>query len=333
MIAMIGRRLALLGPTLLGVVAIVFLAIHLVPGDPATVILGERASAAAKAALRHQLGLDRPLPVQFVDSLWRLLHGDLGRSISTGNPVTYDIAHRFPATLELSAAALAVALAIGVPLGLYAAVHRNSVLDYLMTAGSLAGISMPIFWLGLLFMLVFAGRLHVLPLSGRLDLALDLKPITGFFLVDALLGGHWEALRSACLHLVLPALTLATVPMAIVARMTRGAMLDVLGQDYVRTARAKGLAPAQVHWRHALRNAAIPIVTVTGLQFGGLLSGAVITETIFAWPGIGSLAVQAVFARDFPLLEGCVLVFALCFAAVNLATDLLYLVLEPRLRS
>ncbi|MBM3274191.1 MAG: ABC transporter permease [Candidatus Sericytochromatia bacterium] len=333
MIKLVARRLALLVPILLGVAAIVFAAVRLIPGDPATVILGERATEQAKIALRHELGLDRPILVQFGSYLWDLAHGDLGRSLTTGNPVGYEVVHRFPATFELAVAAMILALAIGVPLGLYAAVRRNSWVDYLATGSSLLGVSMPIFWLGLVLMLVFSAQLRLAPLSGRLDLALDVDAITGLYLVDTLLRGDLAAFRSTLAHLALPALTLATVPLAIISRMTRAAMLEVLGQDYVRTARAKGLDEGKVYWRHALRNAAIPIVTVGGLQFGTLLSGAVITETIFSWPGIGSLAVGAVFSRDFPLLQGCVLLFALTFVLVNLATDLAYQALDPRLRA
>lgn len=332
MIAMLLRRLLLLVPILFGVTVIVFGAVRLVPGDPAQVMLGERASPEAIARVRESLGLDKPLPVQFAVTLDRLAHGDLGRSIVTGAPVTREIGQRFPATVELGAAALAIALAVGIPLGILAAARKNSWIDVLSTSGALVGVSMPIFWLGLVLMLLFSAQLRVLPLSGRLDLALDLAPVTGFYLVDALLRADLAAFRSAVLHLILPALTLATVPMAIIARMTRAAMLEVLGADYVRTARAKGLGERAVVWRHALANAAIPIVTVAGLQLGYLLSGAVITETIFSWPGIGSLAVQSVFSRDFPVLQGCVLVFATCFVLVNLATDLLYTRLDPRLR-
>ncbi|MBM3270770.1 MAG: ABC transporter permease [Candidatus Sericytochromatia bacterium] len=333
MIKVVARRLALLAPILLGVVAIVFAAVRLIPGDPATVILGERATEAAKAALRHDLGLDRPIAVQFAGYLGGLVQGDLGRSLSTGNPVLYEVAARFPATLELALAALALAMLIGVPLGLYAAVRRNSWIDQLATGASLVGVSMPIFWLGLVLMLVFSAQMRVLPLSGRLDLASEVAPLTGLYLLDTLLRGDLPAFRSAALHLALPALTLATVPLAVVGRMTRAAMLEVLGQDYIRTARAKGAGEHRVNWKHALRNAAIPIVTVSGLQAGTLLSGAVITETIFSWPGIGGLAVGAVFSRDFPLLQGCVLVFALTFVLVNLLTDLAYQILDPRLRA
>ncbi len=332
MMAMLLRRLLLLLPVLLGVTVIVFGAVRLVPGDPAQVMLGERASPEAIARVRHDLGLDQPVPVQLALTLGRMARGDLGRSIASGAPVTDEIGRRFPATAELGVAALAIALAIGIPLGILAAARKNSWIDLLSTSLALVGVSMPIFWLGLVLMLLFSAQLRILPLSGRLDITLDLAPLTGFYLVDSLLRADLVAFRSAVTHLILPALTLATVPMAIIARMTRAAMLDVLGADYVRTARAKGLGERVVVWRHALQNAAIPIVTVAGLQLGYLLSGAVITETLFAWPGIGSLAVQSVFSRDFPVLQGCVLVFATCFVLVNLATDMLYTRLDPRLR-
>ncbi len=332
MIAMLFRRLLLLVPILFGVTVIVFGAVRLVPGDPAQVMLGERASPEAIARVRESLGLDKPLPVQFAATVGRMARGDLGRSIVSGAPVTQEISQRFPATVELGGAALAIALIVGIPLGILAAARKNSWIDVLSTSGALVGVSMPIFWLGLVLMLLFSAQLRILPLSGRLDLALDIVPVTGFYLLDSLLRGDFAAFRSAGLHLILPALTLATVPMAIIARMTRAAMLEVLGADYVRTARAKGLGERAVVWRHALKNAAIPIVTVAGLQLGYLLSGAVITETIFSWPGIGSLAVQSVFSRDFPVLQGCVLVFATCFVLVNLATDLLYTRMDPRLR-
>lgn len=332
MLATLIRRSLLLIPILFGVTLIVFAAVRLVPGDPAQVMLGERATPETIAKLRSELGLNRPVVVQFGTYAAGIAHGDLGRSITTGETVSNEIARRFPATIELSLAAMAIALLVGVPLGILAATRRGSWVDVLGTTGALVGVSMPIFWLGLVLMLVFSAFLRVTPLSGRLDLALDVPPVTGFYLLDSLLRGDLAAFGSAARHLVLPAVTLSTVPMAILARMTRAAMLEVLGADYVRVARAKGLSERMVVWRHALGNALIPIVTVAGLQLGTLLSGAVLTETIFAWPGIGSLAVGAVFARDFPLLQGCVLVFATSFVLINLLTDLLYTRLDPRLR-
>lgn len=332
MFALLVRRLTLLIPILFGVTLIVFLAVRMVPGDPAQVMLGERAKPETVAKLRQELGLDRPLPVQFMTYVSGIARGDLGRSISTGEAVTRAIGARFPATIELSLAALAIALLVGIPLGVLSATRKSSWIDVASTSGALVGVSMPIFWLGLVLMLVFSAFLRVTPLSGRLDLALDIPTVTGFYLVDSLLAWDWNAFGSALLHLILPAVTLSTVPMAIIARMTRAAMLEVLGADYVRVARSKGLSERVVIYRHALGNAMIPIITVAGLQLGTLLSGAVLTETIFAWPGIGSLAVGAVFSRDFPLLQGCVLVFATSFVLINLLTDLLYTRLDPRLR-
>lgn len=326
------RRLLLLVPILFGVTLVVFVAVRMVPGDPAQVMLGERSRPETIAQLRTELGLDRPPAIQFGTYVGRLAQGDMGRSIATGDAVSAEIARRFPATVELAAAALAIALLVAVPAGILAATRKGSWVDVLATSGALVGTSMPIFWLGLVLMLVFSAFLRLTPLSGRLDLALDVPAITGCYLLDSLLRGDWPALASSARHLILPALTLSTVPMAVITRMTRAAMLEVLGADYVRVARAKGLAERMVVWRHALSNAMIPIVTVTGLQLGTLLSGAVLTETLFSWPGIGSLAVGAVFSRDFPLLQGCVLVFATCFVLVNLVTDLLYARLDPRLR-
>ncbi len=326
-------RLVSLVPILFGVVLLVFLAVRAVPGDPAQIMLGERATPETLAQLRHELGLDRPVPVQFASYVGQLARGDLGRSIQSGESVAIEIAHRAGATIELSVTALAIALVVGIPLGCLAAVKRNGWVDVAASGVSLVGVSMPIFWLGLLLMLLFAATWRVLPLSGRLDLALDVAPVTGLLTVDTLLQGQREAFVDALRHLVLPACTLATVPLATLVRMTRAAMLEVLGSEHVRAARAKGVPEVLVVLRHALSNAWVPIVTVAGLQLGTLLSGAVLTETLFSWPGVGTLAVGAVFARDFPLLQGCVLVFALTFVAVNWGVDWLYGRLDPRLRS
>lgn len=333
MLGFIVKRLLLLVPILLGVTLVVFAAIHLIPGDPALLMLGEKATPAALEALRHELGLDKPLVVQYLTFLGHLLHGDLGRSVQTGNPVAWEIWDRFPATIELAVAALFVAVGVGVPLGIVAAVRRNSAADYLAMSGSLLGVSMPIFWLGLVFMMIFSAWLGWLPFSQRADILVTTPHVTGLMLIDTLLAHDGWAFQDALAHLVLPAVTLSTVPMAIIARMTRGAMVEVLSSDYIRMARAKGLSEWAVNGRHALKNAAIPIVTITGLQFGMLLSGAILTETIFAWPGIGSLSVGAIFTRDFPVLQGCAVLFAASFVLVNLVTDVLYTLLDPRLRA
>src|SRR5439155_8673318 len=289
---------------LLGVATLVFGFIHLVPGDPVEIMLGESAAAADVAALRHDLGLDRPLPVQYARFLLHAARGDLGRSIAFRAPVTEVIGGRIPATLELAGAALLIALGLALPLGIAAALRPRSAIDRGARAASLAGICLPAFWLGPLLILLFAIRLGWLPVSGRGGLA----------------------------HLVLPALTLGLGMMGILVRLTRASMIAALGEDYVRTARAKGAPGWRIVLVHALRNALPPVATVAGLQAGGPLAGAIITETIFAWPGIGRLAVQAIDARDYPLVQGSVLVVGVTYVAINTATDLLHRVLDPRLR-
>jgi peptide/nickel transport system permease protein len=299
------HRLLLAVPTVFGVITLVFLLIHLIPGDPVEVMLGETARAADKVRLRHQLGLDQPLPVQYAHYLRRLVRGDLGRSLHSGRPVRRMIVARYPATLELSGAALLVALLIAVPLGVLAAARPRSLFDALGRGVAVLGTSMPNFWLGPLLILVFAIGLEWTPVSGRDGLA----------------------------HLVLPAVTLGLGMAAVLTRMLRATLLERLSEDYIRTARAKGASERRVLLQHALRNAALPVVTVLGLQAGALLAGAIITETIFAWPGIGRLTLLAIQTRDYPLVQGCMLVIALSYVAVNLATDLLYGVIDPRLRT
>jgi peptide/nickel transport system permease protein len=333
MLGFIFKRLLLLVPILFGVTLVVFAAIHAIPGDPALLLLGEKATPDALIALRREMGLDKPLVVQYANFMGQLLQGDLGRSVQTGNPVAWELLDRFPATMELAIAALFIAVGVGVPLGILAAVKRNSAIDYAAMSGSLLGVSMPIFWLGLVLMMIFSAWLGWLPFSQRADILLTTPRVTGLMLIDTLLARDLWAFQDAIAHLILPAVTLSTVPMAIIARMTRGTMVEVLSSDYIRMARAKGLGEWAINFRHALKNAAIPIVTITGLQFGMLLSGAIITETIFAWPGIGSLSVGAIFTRDFPVLQGCAVLFALAFVLVNLATDVLYTLLDPRLRA
>jgi peptide/nickel transport system permease protein len=326
------RRLALLVPTLLGMSILTFSLIHLVPGDPAQVMLGERATPEAIANLRLELGLDRPLYVQYGRFLGGLLTGDLGRSLKTREKIVVEMAERFPATFELALAAILFAALFGVTAGILAARWRRSFFDVFVMAGSLAGVSMPIFWLGLLMILLFSVRLGWLPLAGRLDPMLAVPRATGFLLVDTLLAGKPLAFLDALRHLVLPAVVLGTIPLAVIARMTRAAVLDVLTQDYVRTAWAKGLSEARVLLVHVLKNALIPTITVIGLQFGYLLGGAVLTETIFAWPGVGRWLVLAVAARDFRAVQGGVLLLATVFVLVNLLVDLLYAVADPRIR-
>lgn len=330
--AFIAKRLLTLVPTLLGISILVFAMVHLVPGDPAQVMLGERASPASLEALRHQLGLDQPLHVQFGRYLGGLLRGDLGRSIKTHERISVELMDRFPATLELTLASMALAIAIGIAAGVLSATRRGSLVDYLSMTTSLIGVSVPIFWLGLMLILVLALNLGLFPVSGRLSAHLFSTRITGLYLVDSLVTGDLHAFGDALWHLALPALTLGTVPAAVIARMTRSSLLEVLKEDYVRTARAKGLSEWIVVLRHALRNAFIPVLTVISLEFGYLLGGAVITETIFAWPGIGRWLLLAVYARDFRAIQGGVLLIASTFVLINLIADVLYAWLDPRIK-
>ncbi len=330
--AFVLKRLLLLIPTLLGISALVFVMIHLVPGDPAQVMLGERASASSIEALRHQLGLDRPLHVQFGRYIAGLLKGDLGRSIKTRERVSVELLSRFPATIELTLASMALAMIVGISAGLLSAARRGSLLDYFGMIVSLMGVSMPIFWLGLILIMALALAVGLFPVSGRLSSTQFIPSITGLYLVDSLLLGDLRSFGDALWHLVLPGITLGTVPSAVIARMTRSSLLEVLREDYIRTAWAKGLSERVVVLRHAMKNAFIPILTVISLQFGYLLGGAVITETIFAWPGVGRWLLLAVYARDFRAVQGGVLLIATTFVIVNLLTDLFYVWLDPRIK-
>jgi peptide/nickel transport system permease protein len=331
MLAHIIRRILLLFPTLLGVSIIIFLMMHITPGDPAELLLGERATEPALEALREHLGLNEPLHVQYGMFLKRLLKGDLGETIWTRQKVWIEVKQRFPATLELSIAAMIISTFLGVILGIISATKQYSVFDYLSMLGALVGVSMPIFWLGLVLMLVFSLHLGWLPMSGRLSVSIDLDTITNFYILDAMLTKNWPALKDALWHITLPAITLGTIPMAIVARMTRSSMLEVLRQDYIKTAKAKGLSPGIVVLKHALRNALIPIVTVIGLMFGILMAGAILTETIFAWPGVGKWLYDAVLQRDYMVIQGGTLFVAAIFVVINLVVDVLYAVINPRI--
>ena len=307
----IARRLLLTVPTILGTSLLVFLILHLVPGDPASVIAGPTAPADVVANIRTQLGLDQPILVQYWRYLSSALHGDLGRSILSRRQVSDEVAGAFLNTLELVIAARVWSLLIGIPIGVLAAARRRSIFDKLSMVTALLGLSLPIFWIGLMAMWLFAVKLGWLPISGR--------------------GGPiWTG--AGLLHLVLPALTLGGVQVPALARLTRSSLLEALSQDYVRTARAKGLAERLVVAKHALKNAMLPVVTVIGLQFAGLLGGAVVTETIFSWPGLGRLAVTAILTRDFPIVQGTILVSAVTFVTINLLTDFLYAVLDPRIK-
>jgi dipeptide transport system permease protein len=337
MLALLLKKLATLLPTLLGVTVAAFALIRLIPGDPIEIMVGERRlDPAAHAALMHQMGLDQPLPAQYLHYVAQLAHGDLGRSLVTREPVSAEFKVLFPATVELASAALLLALVVGLPLGVAAALKRGSWFDQAVMALATLGNSMPVFWWGLILIMAFSVGLEWTPVSGRIGIEFDVDPVTGFMLVDSLLadlrGQESGAFTSALLHLVLPATVLGTIPMAVVARMTRSAMLEVLREDYMRTARAKGLSPARVVLHHGLRNALIPIVTVLGLQVGSLLGGAVLTETIFSWPGIGKWLIDAIARRDYPVVQAGILISALIFIGVNLLVDLLYGVVNPRLR-
>ena len=337
MLTLILKKLATLVPTVLGVTLAAFALIRLIPGDPIEIMVGERRlDPAAHAALMQQLGLDRPLWAQYAHYLGQLLHADLGKSLVTREPVSIEFAALFPATIELAGAALVIALAVGLTLGLAAALKRGSWLDQLVMGLATLGHSMPVFWWGLILIMWFSVGLEWTPVSGRIGIEFDIDPVTGFMLIDAALadarGQESGALASALLHLALPAVVLGTVPMATIARMTRSAMLEVLREDYMRTARAKGLGPVRVLVHHGLRNALIPIVTVLGLQVGSLLGGAVLTETIFSWPGIGKWLIDAIARRDYPVVQAGILVSALVFIGVNFVVDLLYGLVNPRLR-
>ena len=326
-------RLTLVVPTFIGMTLLAFFLIRLVPGDPIETMAGERGIDPERhAALRKEYGLDRPVLVQYGIYIDRVLHGDLGKSMITQEPVLKEFAALFPATIELALCAILFALLLGIPAGIVAAVRRNSPFDHGVMGVSLTGYSMPIFWWGLLLILLFSVQLGWTPVSGRISVQYYLEPVTGFLTIDSLLSGEKGAFRSAVAHLVLPTIVLGTQPLAIIARMTRSAMLEVLGEDYIRTARAKGLSNRVVLTRHALRNAAVPIVTVIGIGIALLISGVVITETVFNIPGLGRLTVDAVLKRDYPVVQGLILVFAGAKVLVNLVIDISYAFLDPRIR-
>ncbi len=334
MVGLVLRRLLLIVPTLLGVTLLSFILVHAVPGDPIEARTGERGMSAERLAyFRHELGLDQPLWRQFASYEGNLLHGDFGKSVVTQESVWTEFTTLFPATVELGVCAMLFAVVLGLPLGVVAAVRRGMPLDYGLIGLSVTGASMPIFWWGLMAILVFSVALGWTPVSGRIDDLYYVEPHTGFLLIDSLYpGADPGAFVSALRHLILPAIVLGTIPLATIARMTRSAMLEVLGEDYVRTARAKGLSPGRVVGVHALRNALIPVITVLGLQVGALLGGAILTETIFAWPGVGHWLVEAVQRRDYNVLQGGTLLIAILVMLVNLGVDVLYGVLNPRLR-
>lgn len=327
------RRLLESIPVIFGVSVLVFLLVHFIPGDPATALLGERATDENVAAIRERLGLNKPLPEQYLIWVGNMLQGDLGDTVRGNIPVEREIAARFPATMELSMVALFLATILGVPIGVFSAVKRNSWFDTTSMFGALFGVSIPIFVLGLLLIFFVGVELRWLPFVGRLDPTIPVERITGLYLIDAPLRGNWTAFVDALEHLILPAITLMTIPLAVIARITRSAMLEVLNQDYIRTARAKGLRERTVIQMHALRNALLPVVTIIGLQLGTLLSGAVLTETIFSWPGIGKWLFDSIVARDYPIVQAVTLLIAMIYVFVNLGVDILYTVFDPRVRS
>lgn len=331
MIGFIIRRILVVIPTLLGVSIIIFLMLAITPGDPAELLLGERATQESLEAMREYLGLQKPLYVQYWLFLKRVAKFDLGETIWTRQKVSKEIMERFPATIELAVFAMMISSFLGIILGIISATRQYSWFDYLSMIGSLTGVSMPIFWLGLVLMLVFSLTLGWLPMSGRIGVNTELELITNFYVIDAILTRNWVALKDALMHLILPAMALSTIPLAIVARMTRSSMLEVLRQDYIKTAKAKGLSETKIVLKHALRNGLIPVVTVVGLQFGILLGGAILTETVFAWPGVGKWLYEGVVKRDYMVIQGGTLVVATIFVMVNLIVDILYSIINPRI--
>ena len=327
------RRLIESVPAIIGVSVIVFMLIHLIPGDPAVAMLGERASEENVEAIRERLGLNDPLHEQYFIWVGNMLQGDLGYTVRGNMPIANELRHRFPATMELSLVGLMIATTLGIPIGVISAVKRNSLIDTGSMMVALLGVSIPIFVLGLLLIYIFGVALGWLPFVGRIDPSIEVERITGILVFDTLVKGNWDALWNVLKHLILPAFTLMTISMAVTARITRSAMLEVLNQDYIRTARAKGLSERPVIMRHALRNALLPVVTIIALQLGTLLSGAVLTETIFSWPGIGKWLFDSIVARDYPIVQSVTLLIAIVYIMANLIVDVLYTLVDPRVRS
>lgn len=354
----IARRLLLLIPVLIGISIVTFAMLRLIPGDPALVMLGEHATPERVEEFRERMGLNEPIYEQYLLYVQDLIRLDLGRSIQTNRPVLEEVGQRFPATFELTIGAMTFATLFGVIAGIIAAYRHNSFWDISVMLVALLGVSMPIFWLGMMLAYLFGFKLHILPPSGRLTVGIELLPmvqawgieaslsgtafkeglrklldfLSGFYILDALLTGNWVALWDVIKHLILPSIALGSIPMAIIARMTRSSLLEVLGEDYIRTARAKGLRERMVLFAHALRNALLPITTVIGLQLGFLLGGAILTETIFSWPGLGRLVVNRILSRDYPAVQGSVIIIALTFVIINLIVDISYAYLDPRIR-
>ena len=333
MIQFIVRRFLHIFPAFIGITLLTFSLIHLIPGDPVEMRAGERGIDPERhARLRAEMGLDQPLYVQYLRYLNGIFHGDLGESFVTKKPILEEFLTLFPATVELSFCAMVFAVCIGLPVGILAGVKRGSPFDHTVMAVSLTGYSMPIFWLGILFILFFSVHLGWTPVSGRLSALFWVDADTGFMLIDTLRSDEEGAFKSAVRHLILPSMVLGTIPMAVIARMTRSSMLEVLQADYVRTAKAKGLSPARITMIHALRNAMIPVITVIGLQTGVLLAGAILTETIFAWPGVGKWLIESISRRDYPAVQGGILIIASIIILVNLTVDMIYGIINPRIR-
>ena len=329
---MIGRRLIGAIPVLFGISFIVFLLMHLAPGDPVYLLLGENATPEDVARVRQEWGLDQPLAMQYWQFVSRALVGDFGKSLKFGEPVTKLVFERLPATIELATVSLVVAILISIPLGVYSAIKRDTLVDHAGTGMALVGVSLPNFWLGIMLIYFLGGRWNLLPVAGRIEYGMDVHAVTGLYLVDSLLTGNVGAFWSSLKHLLMPALTLGTALAAIVTRITRSSVLEVMRQDYVMTARAKGLSEGAVVWRHILRNALITVVTILGLQLGALLNGSVITETVFSYPGIGDLLIQSIAARDYRLTQVLILFFGIIYFAVNLLVDVVYTMIDPRIK-
>jgi peptide/nickel transport system permease protein len=332
MLRFVVRRLILLVPILIGLSILVFLWIRALPGSPATALLGERATAEQIEAINDQYGLNKPIYEQYWAYVKQLGSFDFGESVTSRRPVFDEFLERFPATIELAIGAMLFSVFLGIPLGFLAAKRYGSFFDHFSLFASLLGISIPIFVLAIILKYIFAVRLGWLPTVGRVSVLIELEHPTNFYILDAIITGNWPALWDAIKHLILPAIALGTIPLAIITRITRAAVLDVQNEDYVRTARAKGMPPRTVDSRHILRNAMLPIATIIGLQTGLLLSGAVLTETVFAWPGIGTWLVEAIEARNYPVLQGGILFIAFVFVLVNLVVDVSYGFLNPRIR-
>lgn len=333
MVRFILTKLLYLIPTFLGITIIAFGLVRILPGDPVLLMAGERGvSPERHAQLTAMLGYDKPLVMQYFDFLGRLFQGDFGSSLTSNKPVLNEFLTLFPATVELGLCAIFLAVIIGVPVGVLAAIKRGSWFDQISMTSALVGFSMPIFWWGLLLIIFFSGYLGWTPVSGRISYLYYFPNVTGFMLIDSLLSGQEGAFKSAVLHLILPAIVLSTIPLAVIARQTRSAMLEVMGEDYVRTARAKGMPGRRVIGVHALRNAMIPVITTIGLQIGVLMAGAILTETIFSWPGIGKWMVDAISSRDYPVVQSGLLLIAILVMVVNLLVDLTYGLINPRIR-